>query len=412
MPIFGLNEEIELNLEEKQDQSIVPMFDSERTNEELRSYIAGYKWEVTYFHRNITEDEFVSEYDANLDPALQEYTRIDNFIINVETPLDSTIAEGSGIIDLGTVPNPNDLFIAKMMDGKPIMFAIRNITKPDYNNEKVFKVEYINMGEITGNDDPYLVTLLKSTVNDYTYNKAYRVTKTQPLLTKKEVSDKKTFFRVIDDLVTFWSNKFITQDTNFYMAFKDGNSTIYDPQMETFIRYTIGINNISDRVETVEVQDRKISILDIFVNDEIGRGRVNRYTNYLDTSDLSKSPYLFSLEYIQVDDIIDVTKYPQFEEINDVINTVFPKVEAESYIFRKDVYNAILNPDMMLNTVTFTKFEQLVIATMNGDTIKKETLLEIYDNIFDIPDEEQFYFIPILIYIIRYYLNTFTVKFI
>jgi len=412
MPIFGLNEEIELNLEEKQDQSLVPMFDSERTNEELRSYIAGYKWEVTYFHRNVNEDAFVTQYDPNIDPALQEYTRIDNFVINVETPLDSGIGEGSGIIDLGTVPNPNDIFIAKMMDGKPVMFAIRGITKPDYNNEKVFKVDYINIGEITSNDDPYLVTLLKSTVNDYTYNKKYRVTKTQPLLTRKEVSDKKTLFKVIDDLVTYWSNKFITKDTNFYLAYKDGERTVYDPQMETFIRTTIGINNLSDRIETVEIPDKKISILDLFINENIGKGRVNKYTNFMDTSDRSNNPYLFSLDYIQVDDIIDVAKYPQFEEVNDTINSIFPKIEAESYIFRKSVYEALLTPEMMLNNVTFTKYEQLVIATMNGDTIKKETILEIYDNIFNIPDEEQFYYIPILIYIARYYINTFTVKFI
>jgi len=48
---------------------------------------------------------------------------------------------------------------------------------------------------------------------------------------------------------------------------------------------------------------------------------------------------------------------------------------------------------------------------MNGTTIKQESILEIYDNIFSLDDEEQFYFIPILIYIMKYFITTFTVEF-
>jgi len=411
MAIFGLNEDIELTIEQKQNESIVPMFESERVNEEVRAYIAGFKWEVTYFHRNITENELVTEYDPNLDPALQSYTRIDNFIINVETPLDSDLTGGNGTIDLTKPVTPNDLFIAKIADGKSVIFVITDVSKADYNNDKVFDVEYITYGEITGLDDPQLTTLLKSTVNEFEFNKDFRKTKTQPFHTKKEVSDKKAFYKVIEDLVTMWSSKFINQDTNFYMCFLTGSTVIYDPQMETFIRETIGLNSLNDRVEIVEISDRKVSILDILVREDIGRGRVNKYLTSLDKGDLSNNPHLFSLDYIQVDEIMDVTKYPVYERINETVNVFFPKVEAEYYIFRKQVYDAILNPSLIIDHVTLTKFEQLVISTMNGDTIKRETIMELYDNVFNLPDEEQFYFIPILVYIIKYYLTTFTINF-
>ena len=412
MAIFGLNEEIELAIEQKQNESIVPMFESERVNEEVRAYIAGYKWEVTYFHRDINESELVTEYDPNLDPALQSYTRIDNFVINVETPLDSELSGGNGIIDLTKPATPNDLFIAKIADGKSVIFVITNVSKLDYNNDKVFNVDYVTYGEITGLDDPQLTTLLKSTVNEFEFNKDFRKTKTQPLYTKKEISDKKAFFKLTEDLVNAWSDRFINQDTNFYMCYKNGNDVIYDPQVETFVRETIGLNNLNDRLEIVEVSDRKVSILDLLVREDIGKGRVNKYLSTLNRDDRSKNPHLFSLDYIQVDEIVDVSKYPVYEKIDETVNVFFPKIEAEHYIFRKQVYDAILNSDLIIDHVTLTKFEQLVVSTMNGDTIRRDTIMELYDNIFSLPDEEQFYFIPILVYIIKYYLTTFTINFI
>ncbi|RKY71328.1 MAG: hypothetical protein DRP97_02270 [Candidatus Latescibacterota bacterium] len=411
MPIFGITDEIELNIEEKQKESIVPMFETERTNEEVRSYIAGFKWEVTYFHRNITNNELVTEYDPELSPALQDYTRINNFIINVDTPLDSELTAGNGVIDLNAVPNPNDLFIAKVADGKPVIFVITNVTKTDYNNDKVFRVDYITYGEITGLDDPQLTTLLQSTGNEFEFNKSYRVTKTQPLLTKKEVSDKRSLLKVIDDLVNEWSNRFITQDTNFFMGYKDGARLVYDPQMETFIRDVIGLNNLNNRVESVEIEDRTITILDLLIKPDIGGGRIKKYLSTLDTNSRSNNPYLFSLDYLQVDDIIDVIDTSVFERTDEAINIYFPKVETETYIFRKQVYDAILDPESVIDYVSHTKFEQLIISTMDGNVIQKNTLIDMYDHIFNLEQEEQFYYIPILIYIIKYYLNTFTVNF-
>jgi len=412
MPIFGISEEVNLNVEEKQNKSIVPMFETERTNEEIRAYIAGYKWEVTYFHRNIDENTYVTEYDPELSPALQSYNRIDNFIINVETPLDSELSSGSGIVDLNEAVNPNDLFIAKIADGKSVIFVITNVRKVDYNNDKVYNVDYEVYGEITGLDDPQLTTLLNSTANEFVFNKDYRKTKTQPLYTKTEVKDKRELYKVMEDLISEWSRKFINQDTNFFMCYKDELSLVYDPQLETFIRDTIGLNNISNRIETVEVVDVKISILDLLVKQDIGRGRVHKYTSELDRTDVSNNPHLFTIDYIQVDDIIDVSRDAVYEETNNIINQYFPELETEHYIFRKQVYDIIFNPTLPLEYGDLTMFEQLLIATMSGGTIDRAMIDTLYEKIFDIGDKEQYYFMPILTYIIKYYLSTFTIEFI
>jgi len=49
---------------------------------------------------------------------------------------------------------------------------------------------------------------------------------------------------------------------------------------------------------------------------------------------------------------------------------------------------------------------------VTNNTVSKEDIRLVYENIYDLPDEEKFYFIPIFIYILKYYLITFTVKFV
>lgn len=412
MPIYGLNEEIDLNVKDKENKSIVPMFQSDRPGEELKAYIASYKWEVTYFHRVASNEDMVTQYDPNLDPAIQDYERIDNFIINVDTPLQTGTSDmsGDGYIDIDTTPNPNDLFIAKIADGKSIIFVITAVDKTDYNREPIYKIEYKLMAEIGGLDDPLLTTIINSTTNEYIYNDKYRIDKTQSIYTKEEKYSRDTMYRNINELVEYWSNKFITNKTNFYMGYVKDNKIVYDPQMETFIRSLIGVNNLNRKVEIVEFDDKKISILDYILDNNIPIKRINRYTSKINMNAISKDPYLFSLSYIQVDKIIDVISNPVTDKVNELINSYFPKVEQQTYIFRKPIYDNIIT-GLDITYDTHSKFEQLFLSMMNGTTIKQESILEIYDNIFSLDDEEQFYFIPILIYIMKYFITTFTVEF-
>ena len=49
---------------------------------------------------------------------------------------------------------------------------------------------------------------------------------------------------------------------------------------------------------------------------------------------------------------------------------------------------------------------------LTGNVITANEITEVYAEIYKLDEIEQFYFIPILNYIIKYYLLTFTIKYI
>ena len=413
MAIFGVEEEIKYNVTHKEDRSIVPMFQSDRVNDKLKAYIVGPKWNVTYFHRNVTNEDFVTQYDPNLDPTLQNYNRLDDFVINVDSPIESGTndLQGNGYIDGGFIPNPNDIFIAKLLDGKSIIFTIKNVTKTDYNNDTIFHVDYELYAELAGADDPLLVTLLKSTTDEFIYNKDYRKTRTQPIYTKEQYHDRNDLYASINSLLDHYTHTFITPSTNYYLAYMHNNKVTYDAQLFSFIRDTIGINNLPDNLSVVEINDHNISILDLLIAHNPSTSRLHKYLTHVPVRELNNDPYMFSLSYNNVDVYVDVSHKPMLDQVDRLINSYYPKLEQSTYIFRPSVYEEILNPDLNLNSTTYSLFEQLVIATLSGSPITKNNITTLIDNVYQLPEPEQFYYIPILIYIAKYYIATYTVEF-
>ena len=417
MAIFGLNDEIQETVIAKEDKSLVPAYESERIDERLVSTISGFSWIVTYFHRNVIDINLVTQFDPNLDPTIQDYIRVDELEIKVDTPINSGTneLEGSGVLDIDFIPNPNDLFITKLPDGRSIAYVIKSVERFNYNKDNLFNISYSLYKEITDIKDEFMSSLIKSTTEELIYNKDYRLNNTKPLFTKKEVKDREDLYNKINILLTDWTNEYIKPDTKFYMGYRNkDNELIFDPHIEDFIRDTIGLNNIPNKIELAGVENTTINILTCLVDDKIPKNRIMRYVTYVKSSKFGTNPYLFPLYYTGINKIITVTQIEDdtVQSVDDVINEYYPKVDNVNYIFRNRVYDFIFNLQSDGEFETLTKFEQLFITTINGNTIDKKDIDEVYEYIFKLPLVEKFYFEPILTYIIKYYITTFTVAFI
>ena len=264
MPILGLNRDITEELLLKENKSIVPLYDSERIDDALLVTLPGTNWEVTYFHRQVDNTSLTTQYDPNLDITLQNLVRFNNFIIKVDTPLGNTSSEeitGSGIIDINIIPTPNDVFMSKAPDGRIIIFTITSIKRLNYNNENIFTIGYSALYTISAIDDTRYSNILAAVVETLTYNKDYRVSKTKPLFTLEETTDRTNYLNYIDKLLEHWSSSYISQDTNFYMGYTFDNTTYYDPYIERFLSDVIGVTNLSNKVELLQLETKDLSIL-------------------------------------------------------------------------------------------------------------------------------------------------------
>ena len=412
MAIFGIKNEINEVIEEKNEKSIVPTYESDVKDTELLSLISGFKWVVTYFHREVKDNKLVTQFDPNLDITAQNFNRIDDFVIRVDSPLPAgpiTDLNGSGIVDVNIIPSPNDIIVSKLMDGRTILFNVTNVGRINYNNNDIYHIEYKAYSEVKDNKDERFQALLKSTINEFEYNDKYRLNNHQPLYTKKQAKEKRKIGDEITKLVDYWQAKFITPDNNFYIGYRNKDESIYDPYLERFIKKVVGINNIN-RIETIDLDDNNVSILDKIMDDDLSVNRISEYTDFKNTNEFGNNPYLFSISYTGLDECIIVSPVDIYEDLNETIDINFPKVELGHYIFRKVIYDAIKGND--LNFSTLTKFEQLFITVMNGSIITDNVIIDLIDKSYGLPDKEQFYFMPILIYIAKYYVTTFTVEYV
>jgi len=418
MSIYGLNTDIKSTIKIKEDNSIVPLYDSDRTNKELLTILPGIKWKVTYFHRQVDANTLITQYDPNLDLSIQNFIRVNDFIIHVDSALPNGIPDnlvGSGIIDIDFVPNPNDVFLMKLPDGRIGMFTITSISRINYNEETLYKIEYILYTGFNDLEDPIYKVLLNSVGEEFYYNEKFRLSDVYPLYTKDEFINRKLYLEYIDDLLKNWNISFITKDTNFYMGYILDTDKVYDPYIERFITSVIGVTNLDNTVELLELENNDLTVLDYTLETANIKSNIIKYKDIVSSSILGGNPYLTGIIFSgSFSKVVSVTSIDDSTILIDdsILNIHFPKVNSKNYIFRDYVYRVINGENINNVTDNLTTFERVYLYMVTNNTVSKEDIRLVYENIYDLPDEEKFYFIPIFIYILKYYLITFTVKFV
>jgi len=414
MPIYGLKKELEAEIKEKEDRSLVPLFRSEVVDEPVRAFIQGHKWKVTYFHRLINEMVQVTEYDPNLDPTLQDYIRIDNLTLYLQEPLPEGIGDdlkGEAIIDIDFIPNPNDLFIAKLIDGKNVIFTIESVERFNYNNDNMFKISFMLYGEYENLEDPLIKKLLESTTEELIYNDEYRQTHTQPLYKKEDFVEREEIFRRIEKMVNLFQETFIIPDHEFYLTYEnEHNNIIYDPEMENFIDKVIGYSNLSVELNIVGLKSESLSILDYLIDSNQPTGRIKEFCVENKPARFPINPYLSSLSYSCIDYILELKGSGDYKD-NGIINELYPYLPDGRYIFRKEIYDVIKRDDE-IDTENLTLFEQLVLSMILREPIEFDDLTELYENLHLLNEEHLFYYLPILLLLHKFYVTTFTVPFV
>ena len=405
-------------IEQKEDDSLVPLYHSDRVGEELLVTLPGYRWTVTYFHRIVDEMALVTTYDPQLNPTLQDYTRVNDLTIYVEEALGSGSSDnlaGSGIIDLNIIPNPNDLFVTKLPDGRSVIYAITSVTRINYNNEGLFRIAYELFQEVSDVNEPVFTKLMVSTTTILNYNPDYRVTHTKSLYTDDELVLRDKLTASITRLAEYWTNTFITPKTYYKMGYRGADGyLVFDPKLEDFIVSVLGISVLPSRTELLRVKDDRISILDFIINDNISFNRVEQLVTSIPSAELGSNPYLAPVFYSNVDKITRVSTIPDDSVAAPVIDPAgdFTPINDEYYLFSTYVYRIIGGEDGTPWETLLSKFDVVFLDTMLGRIPDIDVIDELYVKLYELDTVEQFYFMPIMMYIMRYYAITFTVKFI
>lgn len=374
--------------------------------EAIINVVKGYEWDVTYFQQVRNVNDMIDLPDIKSSISTQKYNRIDNLILYLQSPIEQeevTNIQGEAIINAGFLPNVHDVFLAELTGGRQAIFAITNIRKNDYNLHAVYRVEFKLYIFIDSNPDIYNNIIYK-VVQGYVYNKDFIINKSAPLITATDYSKKLNLEKIIPILTEYYFKHFLDKSCKFFKyPSKNKKQIAIDSLLTNFIFKIIDINdtNFLYKINILDYSPNVMfSIWDVLLQQNIDL--LNHVDNdlgfiYCKTTRgklLTKSMYYLNVQFV-LDNLKDndysiTTKTLALEDDIEGINIHLDN----TYVLSKHFYNRDKEKCSLIEQLLFDYIEHKVIDISN--------IYKILEEYRQWSNKTKFYYIPILILLIKY----------
>jgi hypothetical protein len=210
----------------------------------LVTYTNAYAWTCVYYSQVINSGNDLKALDPSQPKAYQQYRKIKDFQIKVDDPLSESQNEktklmtvnGSGAIVSGLVPEAGDMFIASVGTGNTGLFVINQTERKSYFTDSVFEINYTLLGYL---DDPITLSrvadLEDKVIETFHYNKLYNQYKKSQLLTTDQYVTQESLQRKVHELINFFFDEFWAHGYQNIVVPRQ-SFPIYDSFIERFLR--------------------------------------------------------------------------------------------------------------------------------------------------------------------------------
>ena len=416
----------------------------------LLTHIEGSSWTVTYFSQVLTKDTAVAGQIIGRNPTNQQYTKIIDFEIKVNTPItyqqDETTksikGSGGGNVYPIVIPNVGDMFIADLGDGNSGIFRITISERKSLYTNTVHGIEYV-LVDTSANEESFsekLNDLDIKTVNKLVYNKDFLQFGQNPLIQMEES-------KVLKEL-TFYFHNLIDRYFQLY-ASNEYKTLLVPGQMYPVYDHflTKAILSFFNTYENQEIRNIKI----LNVQDDV----VMKATNFWDMfkrKDINMFKYCF--RKVGLVTTLSFTVNPMLEGIrwSGIAFTIYPKdpqvnVDHHYYQLMKPIYDDALEdeesqikdlsdlisdnsfdgltlPDCPIihnvlkddyyvfseafyikDRTNMSLLEMITLDYLEGKALNNKAILALASKVHSWNRIEQFYYTPIILMIIKTIVN-------
>jgi hypothetical protein len=408
----------------------------------LLTYVSGSNWTVDYYSQVIDTDTALAGQDIGQSGIYQQYRVIRKLDLKVanaltwtqDTTSRSFIANGAAHVHSLVIPNVGDMFLADVGDGREGVFQVSSSEKKSLFKEAVFYIEY-QLVYYSDNSEERRKDLDSKVVQELHYLKDFLKNGQNPLVTTEE-------YNAIDDLQTryaelinhyfrwFFSNEYKT------LIVPGQPNSVYDHSVVEFLS---SILNTRDNEKLRYM--RRLNVDDDYYLKEpnlfkalLTRDVTALRTGYIKTGLVStklfnKNPMLegirFSnIEYVVypkdhtlvydsdnnklkmklVSDAVLVPVPTRTGNLSDIIyDTVLDfnskAIKLINSVLADDYY--VLSQNFYENLDNKTLLEVLVGYYFKEEKIDPVVLLKLTNNSFNWGGLERFYYIPLLLMLIK-----------
>ncbi len=410
----------------------------------LLSYVAGMHWTVDYFCQVLGDSLNVKMLDIGEPSAYQQFSEIKNLELLVQTPLQSTqntqnnlmIVTGSALVTANVVPNTGDSFLADIGDGVLGLFSVTSSIRKIYMMDSVFEIEYTLLGPANDLSERY-EDLKKKVVTTTYYAKIIENNNRPSLIASQDYENVLNYQTELRKLVHSYFTNFFNLSFNTLLIPGQEPATILDIFLVRMILkivdtdMSLNIQRINKPNLTGEPYLSQPTFWDAMLEQDYGILAIaNQQMAVADIYQFNGNPYLESAKFSFIDYVvypirpdeslfIENSEYPKGlsplelknsqvvlngAQINTVTgvyalnNATIPLINTtiidQYYVLSEAFYNPSSGLQMSV-------IEILVTDYLNRRSLNSSMLNALLSNYRGWTRLDQFYYIPILIFLLK-----------
>lgn len=401
----------------------------------ILSHVEGSAWTVDYYSQVLTTDSQLAGQQVTTSGVFQQYTKIENLELRVSSPLSQSqdpdtktmSYAGTAYVYSGLIPNEGDMLVANIDNGQYATFKITSTVKKSIFRETAYEISYI----IETTDPDYLADLNGKVVNTYVYRKDFLTTGQNPLVVS-----------VDDDILMKLGGAYSTLCKQYFpryynkeyctMILPGQQYSIYDPFFTKFIMSAFGADDhyLVQSIKELNAADDPVlsqsSFWDALLNKDftyINAGWTQ--AGYASTNSFTLNPFYNSIRFTGINLCVypinpqplinNAPVIPKILEPYTLVPTVGTStafgipanlaalpVSATPNIYPVTVDNYyVLSSNFYTQTNTQSVLESIVSDYLQGKSIDLMSLYNSTKLFMQWGALEQYYYVPIVLYLIR-----------
>lgn len=404
----------------------------------ILTHIEGSSWVVDYYAQILDTDSNLSGQQYTKNPVYQSYKKIANLELKVKTALNTDQDDankemnvtGDAVLYPSIIPNEGDMFVADIGEGKSAVFRITSSKKNSIFKEACYDIAYVLD---TDNNDKKLDLEQKTSVVYY-YHKDYLLNGSNPLILKNEMDTLLNLKKVYDIMLYQYFRRFFSHEFKTLLVPSQLMPT-YDSYLTSYVlsmfgtqeahelAYIRALNMDEDRVAKCDsiwsaLKFKDISLLNTaFTKAGLisslafsrtptyngirysGVGAVvypkNPYVtvdgSYVNSVKTTSSELQASTDSATASNVL-VRAVNLRNLDSDLGDNLYPVTVDDYYVLSANFYN---------NTNTQSTLETAVTAYINNNQVDADQLYNTAKNFHTWGSLEQFYYLPIVMTLIR-----------
>jgi hypothetical protein len=406
----------------------------------LINYVEGAPWTVNYYSQVLGRDSDLRDFDPGQPNLYQQYSKITAAEIRVTTALNASMnaedatetVTGTAILYPFMTPNKGDMFVANVGGGRDAVFVVDNIDRKSFNREAVFSIDY-HMAFFVDADPDRFKILEDKVIRQYYFHKDRLTAGQSPTVIDTDHQRILDFKDAYRNLVSYYFKVFYAPRRSTLIIpgqFDD----CYDPFV---VNYVLQLVDVMDALEIKYIKELNME-KDPFLSQPqfwsvmasrnyIELSHCNQVMTLVGTNQFGFDPLLNSLAYTGVQHIVYPKKvdssildpdaldfkYESMASLLEVKNDqgVMHSISSDlyqdlnkSYPYANEVLvddNYVLSSNFYSGTPNQTVLESLTTDYLLGNVIDGQKLSALCDRYRTWGRLEQFYYIPILMTLIK-----------